>query len=62
LGPSPGVYIHMRLPAKSTKRVVRSSPKVAILLRKSVRLASKLEERLAFDLAQEWSEDNRIVT
>jgi hypothetical protein len=52
----------MRLPAKSTKRVVRSSPKVAILLRKSVRLASKLEERLAFDLAQEWSEDNRIVT
>jgi hypothetical protein len=53
----------MRLPARSPKRVVRSSPKVAILLRKSVRLASKLEERLAFDLAQEWgAEDNRIVT
>ncbi len=52
----------MRLPAKAPKRGVRTSPKVAILLRKSVRLAAKLEERLAFDLAQEWIEDNRIVT
>jgi hypothetical protein len=52
----------MRLPAKIQKRVVGVSPKVAILLRKSVRLAAKLEERLAFDLAQEWSEDTRIVT
>jgi hypothetical protein len=52
----------MRLPAKLQKRVARSSPKVAILLRKSVRLAAKLEERLAFDLAQEWSEDSRITT
>jgi hypothetical protein len=51
----------MRLPAKTPQRVERSSSKVAILLRKSVRLAAKVQERLAFDVAQEWSEDNRMV-
>jgi hypothetical protein len=52
----------MRLPAKSQKRVMRSSPKVAILLRQSVRLAAKIEERLAYELAQEWREDGRLAT
>jgi hypothetical protein len=51
----------MRLPAKLKKLGAPRAPRVRILLGKIPREWHRYLDRLAFDLAQEWSEDSRLL-
>jgi hypothetical protein len=51
----------MRLPAQLKKRGTGRTPKVRVLLGKIPMTLGHYLDRLAFDLAQEWSEDGRFT-
>jgi len=52
----------MRLPTKSKKPGTRNSPKVSIFLSLPAHVITRHLDRLAFDLAQEWSENAKPTT
>jgi hypothetical protein len=51
----------MRLPTRLHKSAVKKMPKVRILLQSIPRAMHLYLDRLAFDLAREWSEDHCLV-